>query len=147
MGVSRSPSKIFCLTVPKYSVGKSFTVALISVTEKVWIRGKGEVEIFRPKKLCLTVPENSRRGIVFCCINFGYRKSLDRRGEEYPDFLPTLFCHTVPKIYVGESFSGALISGSVKVWIGGRGESKSFPCKFFCLTVPKESVRNILLLH
>ena len=36
------PSKIFCLTVPKISVGESFfTVALISGIEKVWIRGGG----------------------------------------------------------------------------------------------------------
>ena len=36
-----SPSKIFCLTVPKIFVGESFTVALVSATEKVWIRGGG----------------------------------------------------------------------------------------------------------
>ena len=49
------------------------------------------------KNLCLTVPEKFRRGIVFCCIIFGYRKSLGRRGEEYPEFLSTLFCLTVPE--------------------------------------------------
>ena len=32
------PSKIFCLTVPKFSGGESFTVALFSGIEKVWIR-------------------------------------------------------------------------------------------------------------
>ena len=24
--------------------------------------------------------EHFRRGILYCCINFGYRKSLDKRG-------------------------------------------------------------------
>ena len=32
------PSKILCLTVPKISMGETSTVALILVTEKVWIR-------------------------------------------------------------------------------------------------------------
>ena len=35
------PSKNFCLTVPKFSVGKPFSVSLISGIEKVWIRGGG----------------------------------------------------------------------------------------------------------
>ena len=36
------PFKIFGLTVPKISVGEYFTVALISGTEKVWIRAGKE---------------------------------------------------------------------------------------------------------
>ena len=32
------PSKILCLTVPKISVGETFTVSLILGTENVWIR-------------------------------------------------------------------------------------------------------------
>ena len=35
------PSTIFCLTVPKNSVGEYFTVAIISGIEKVWIREVG----------------------------------------------------------------------------------------------------------
>ena len=44
----------------------------------------------------------------------------------------------MPKSFVGESFTVALISGSEKVWIGG-GEYQDFPSKKFCLTVPKTS--------
>ena len=43
------PSKIFCLTVPKISVEESFTVAIISGIEKVWIKGgvsRFSVEVF-----------------------------------------------------------------------------------------------------
>ena len=40
-------SKIFRLTVRKISVGESFTVALISVTEKVWIERGGSFKVFR----------------------------------------------------------------------------------------------------
>ena len=48
MGYEDFPSKKFRLTVPKSSVGESFTVALISGIEKVWIRG-GSIKIFRRK--------------------------------------------------------------------------------------------------
>ncbi len=40
------PSKIFCLTVLKISVGESSIVALISGTEKVWRREGGSIKIF-----------------------------------------------------------------------------------------------------
>ena len=33
------PSENFCLTVPKNSVGESFSLPLISDMEKVWMRG------------------------------------------------------------------------------------------------------------
>ena len=42
-------------------------------------------------------------------------------GREYQEFPSTIFCLRVPKIYVGESFTVALISGSERVWIGGGG--------------------------
>ena len=45
--------------MPKLSVGESFTVAINSGTEKVWIRERvGEYQDFPPKKFCLTVPKN-----------------------------------------------------------------------------------------
>ena len=69
------PSKIFCLTVPKNSVGESFTVALISGVEKVWIR-RGGVSRFSVENFLSHSAEIFRRGILYCCINFGYRKSL-----------------------------------------------------------------------
>ena len=51
------------------------------------------------------------------------------------------------KISVGESLRVALISGGEKVYgqEGGR-EYQDFPSKIFCLTVPKISVGNSLLL-
>ena len=85
-------------------------------------------EIFR-----LTLPGKFRRGIVFCFINFGYRKSLENRDwrGEYQHFPSTLFCHTVPKRSVGESFTGALISVTEKVCIRGRRQIKIFRREFF----------------
>ena len=81
-------------------------------------------------------------------LNSGIAKVWIRRGEEYPDFLSTLFCLTVPKTSVGESFSVALISVSENVYgQEGGGEYQDFPSKTFRLTEPKESVMNLLLLH
>ena len=54
------PSKIFCLTVLKIFVEDSFSVALISGTEKVWRRGGGGgMKILRRKSSvsqCRKVP-------------------------------------------------------------------------------------------
>ncbi len=76
--------------------------------------------------------ESFPRGILCCCILFGYRKSLGKRGGGYQDFPSKVFCLTVPKISVGESFTVALISGSEKsFWTrGGRGVSR-FSINFF----------------
>ena len=75
------------------------------------------------------------------------KKFMDKRGgREYQDFPSKNFCLSVPKYFVEESFTVALISGSEKVWIGG-GNYQDFPSNFFCLTVPKISVGNTLLLH
>ena len=44
--------------MPKISVGESFTVALFSGIEKVWIR-VGEYQDFLSKIYCVTVPKTS----------------------------------------------------------------------------------------
>ena len=49
----------FFLTVPKISVGETFTVALNSGTEKVWRRGVGKYQHFPSKIFCLTLPKDS----------------------------------------------------------------------------------------
>ena len=134
------PSKKLCLTVLKISLGESFTVALISVSEKVWIRRVG-VSRFSIENFLSHSAEKIRRGILYCCSNFGYRESLDRTGRwKYQDFPSKKFCLTVSKSHVGESFIVALISGSEKVYgQQGGGEYQDFPLKLFCLTVPNVS--------
>ena len=69
-----------------------------------------------------------------------YRKSLDKRGGANQDFPSKVFCLTVPKISVGESFTVALNLGTEKVWRRGVGKYQHFPSKIFCLTLPKGSV-------
>ena len=58
--VSRFPSKVYCLTVPKNAVGEPFSLSLISGIEKIWIRGGGGLECqdILSKISCLTVPKN-----------------------------------------------------------------------------------------
>ena len=49
---------------------------------------------------------------------------MEKTGE-YQDLPSKIFCLTVPKIFVGESFTVALISGTGKVWIR-RGVSRFY---------------------
>ena len=124
--------------MPKISVGESFTVAIISNIEKVWIRG-GEYQGFPWKIFFLTVPKISVGETFTFAIISGIEKIRIRKGE-YQDFSWKTFCLTVPKNFVVEPFSVSLISGTEKVWIREGGEYQDFPSKLFCLTVPKISV-------
>ena len=69
-------------------------------------------------------------------------------GGGYEDFTSKLFCLTVPKFSVGQSFTVALIFDSEKIYgQEGGGEYQDFPSNIICITVPKISVGNPLLLH
>ena len=126
-------SKIFCLTVPKNSVGEAFAVAIISGIEKIWIR-VGGVSRFSVENFLSHSDEKFRRAILHCCNNFGYRKSLDKKGGGIKIFRRKFFCLTVPKNFVGEPFCAVFqkISGSEKFMDkrGGGGVS-SFSIEIF----------------
>ena len=68
--------------MPKNSVGESFTVASISGTEKVWIRGGGggEYQDLLSKFFCLTVSKLSVGESFIAAIISGTEKSLDKKG-------------------------------------------------------------------
>ena len=84
-------SRNFCLTVPKNFVGESFSVSLTSGPEKIWIKeGGGVYQDFPSKIFCLSA-EKFCRGIVYCCYNFGYRKSLDKGGGGVSRFSVGIF--------------------------------------------------------
>ena len=132
--------------MPKNSVGESFTITLISGTEKNW-RGGGEYQDFPSKIFCLTVPKISVWEILYCCINFGYRKSLDGRGGVSRFSVENFLSYSAENL-PRESFTVALFSGTEKVWIReGGGGYQIFPSKNFCLTAPKSPHGNPLLLH
>ena len=124
-GYQDIPSKIFRLTVPKISVQKSFTVALLSGIEKVWIRGGGSIKIFR-QNFSVSQCRKNPQGNPLLLHQFRVPKKFGEEwGGENQDIPSKNFCFTVPKISVEESFSVALSSGIEKVWIsGGRGESR-----------------------
>ena len=63
------------------------------------------------------------------------KKLMDQGGVEYQDFPSEIFCLTVPKNFVGESFTVAVFLGNGKVWLR-RGEYQDIPWKIFCFTVP-----------
>ena len=85
--------------------------------------------------------EKLRRGSLLCSRKILRSKSVrDKRGGEYHNFPSKLLCFTVPKKFVGESFSVSLISNVEKIWIRGRRRYCDFPSKPFCLTVPKNFV-------
>ena len=116
--LSRFPSKIFCLTVPKNAAGEPFSLSLISGIEKVWMRGwggGGERQYFSSKIFCLTVPKNFA-GEPFCAVfqKISGSESLWIRGGGYQDFPSKIFCLTGPKNFVGEPLSISLISGIEK---------------------------------
>ena len=57
------PSKSFCLTVPRYFVGKSFGVSLPSGAEEFWIReGWRQYQDFPSKKFLSHSAEKSSKG-------------------------------------------------------------------------------------
>ena len=66
--------------MPKFFVGEPFSVSIISRIEKVWIRGGEGVSRFCVEKILSHSAEKFRKGNLYCCNNFGYRKSLDKSG-------------------------------------------------------------------
>ena len=60
--------------------------------------------------------EKFRRGTLRCFRKFLVPNNVrDERGDGLHDFLPILFCLTVPKNFVGEHFCVSLISGIEKL--------------------------------
>ena len=82
--------------------------------------------------------KNFRSGILYCCINFGYQKSLDGRGGVSRFSVEKFLSYSAENL-PRESFSVALISRTEKVWIRGGGVSR-FSSKKLCLTIAEKSV-------
>ncbi len=124
--------------MPKISVGEPFSVALIFGEE----RG-GVSKVYVENFLSHSADEIFRSRIFFCCINFGYRKSLEE-GWGVSRFSVEKFCLTVPtKISVGESFIVALISGIEKS-LEKRGGVSRFSVEKFLSHSAENFRRGIL---
>ena len=72
--------------MPKISIVESFTIAIVSGIEKVWIRvgERGDTKIFR-RLFCLTVPKSSVGESFTVAIVSGIEKIWLRR-EKCQDF-------------------------------------------------------------
>ena len=129
--MSRFPVEFFLShSTEKFRRGILYCCIIFGYRKSLEKRG-GRESRFSVEKFLSHSAEKFRRGILYCCINFGYRKSLDKRGE-YQEFLSKIFCLTVPKISIGESFIVALISSSEKVYGQEEGgEYQDFPSKTF----------------
>ena len=87
------------------------SASLNSGTEKVCIIERGGESIkVSVEKILSHSAENFRRGILMCCVSekFRQRKSLCKRGWGSKKIFVEIFCLTVPKKVVGETFSFSL---------------------------------------
>ena len=102
-------SNIFCLIVPKTILHESLSVSLISGIEFSPAL-EGCVMIFCRNFLSHST-KKFHRDTILCFRNFLVSKKLmDKMGGWCQDFLSEIFCGTVPKKFVGESFSVSRIS-------------------------------------
>ena len=77
-------------------------------------RGRSRISV---KNILSHSNENHRRGTLLCFRSFPVsKKRMDKRGGWCQDFLSEIFCGTVPKKFVGESFSVSRISVIEKIF-------------------------------
>ena len=74
------------------------------VAKKFTDKRGGGVSRFSVENFLSHSAENFRRGILYCCNNFGYRKSFDKGGGGSITIFRRSFCLTVPKYFIGEHF-------------------------------------------
>ncbi len=101
-------------------------------------KGGGDKSRLSVEKFFTHSAEKLRRGILYCFINFRYRKNLGIREGETRYFVEKVSSH------IAEKFRSATILFSVSeifrkrrtLWLMGGGY-QDFPSKNFSLTVPK----------
>ena len=98
------------------------------------------VSRFSLQKFSFHSVEKFRQRTLLCFRKFLLSKNVrDKRGGGYHDFPSKTFCLTVPKIFVGETFSVSFISGIEKIY-AYEGKITIFQLKICCLTAPKNFV-------
>ena len=86
----------------KISLGNTSVYQKISGSEKFYASERGEgVSRFSVENFLSHSTENFRRRILYCCNNFGYRKSLDKGGVSRFSVEVSV---SLPKYFIGEHF-------------------------------------------
>ena len=124
--------------MPKFFVGESFTVALNSCIKKVCIREGGGGSKFSVENFLSLSAERLRRGIPYCCSNFGYLKFWDKKGVSRFS-VENFLSHSAENFRSG-IFYCCIKFGYRKSLEKRGGEYQHFPSKNFCLRVPKNSL-------
>ena len=106
------------------------------VAKKFLDKGGGSIKIYRRKPFVSQCRKISYgRPSVLCFRKFPVaKKFMDKGWGEYQDFPSKIFCLTVPKNFVVETFCAVFqkISGNEKVYgYEGRGSIKIFRRNFF----------------
>ena len=115
--------------------------------KSLWTRGGKEVSRFSIGKFFSHTAENLRRESFAVGLISGTQK-VWIRGVSIKTFRQKCFLSHSAENFPREYFIVAIISRTEKVWRrGGGGGVSRFSVKNFCLTLPKISVRNTLLLH
>ena len=133
------PSKFLCLTVPKFSVGESFSVLLIWVSKKIRQEGEWEFQDFPSKFFCLSVPKNSVGESFSVSFFSGIEKNWTRGGGGVSRFSVEIFLSlSAKKIPLGNLLVFHYFRAS-KTFMDEEGDGKyhNFSSKLFWLTVPK----------
>ena len=131
--------KIFVSQFEKFRRGNRLCLRKFRVS-KNFMPKRGISRFSIKKYCCLTVPKILRRGTLLCFRKFLVSKKLmDKRGEgrrEYHDFPSKNVCLTVPKNFVGDTFSVSLISGIERFYASEI--YLTILCRnFFCLSAEK----------
>ena len=115
--ISRIPSKIFCLIVPKNAVEEPFSLSNSFGYRRKLDERLGGVSRYSVENSLSHSAENLRRGTLPCCCFSKFlvaKKFMDKTGGgECQDFPSNFFCFTVPKNIVEEPFRAVV---SVNLW-------------------------------
>ena len=102
---------------------------------------KGGVSRYSVENILAHNAESFRRGILCCCINFGYPEILDGTGAGVSIFSNEKFLS-----HRAENFRRGIlhccISSGYRKSLDKKGEYQDIPSKNFCLTVPRISVEE-----
>ena len=88
------------------------------------------------------MPETLRRGIPYCCINFGYRERLDKTAGSIKIFHRKNLSHSAE--YFRRGILYCCLNFGYRESLDKREGEIDIPSKIFCLTLPEKFRRVIL---